>query len=327
MDNQQSTTIQTRNVLYPNRKIYKNLFATKRLGQLVKDERIDVVVAEHSYTGWMAWMLQRATGKPFIIHSHNIESKRFQLMHQWWWRIYESYEGWIHRRARHNFFISREDMQFAIQHFKLSPDRCSVATYGIEEKKSAGDKKSVKKLIGIDSEVKILLFNGTLDYKPNYDAVVILADIIEPAIHKSGINFRIIITGNRAPGSLVKKMLSNDRITYVGYAEDVDLYYQAADLFLNPVTNDSGVKTKVIEAIANNCSVVSTTSGVSGVAIETCRNKIQTAPDNDWEKFAETVLTQISLPQSSTPDSFYEYYSWKNITRNVSKIIEQVAHE
>lgn len=327
MDNQQSAVIQTRNLLSPNRRIYKNLFTTKKLKQLVKDERIDVIIAEHSYAGWMAWMLHRATGKPFIIHSHNIESKRFRLMHQWWWRLYDNYERWIHRRAHHNFFISREDMEFAIRHFRLRAERCSVATYGIEEKKSIQQKNAVKDLIGLHAEEKILLFNGTLDYKPNYDAVVTLSDVIEPMIRKSGKQIRIIITGNRAPAGLVRKMLANDRITYVGYAEDVDLYYQAADLFLNPVANDSGVKTKVIEAIANNCSVVSTTSGISGIAMETCSNKIHTVADDNWEKFAETVLMQLSVPQPDTPASFYDYYSWKNITRNVSKIIEQVTNE
>ncbi|MFL5774422.1 MAG: glycosyltransferase family 4 protein, partial [Flavisolibacter sp.] len=249
------------------------------------------------------------------------------LMHQWWWHFYDRYEGWIHRKANHNFFISAEDMEFAIRQYRLSSQRCSIATYGIEEKKITEPKNITRKKIGLNEEENILLFNGTLDYKPNYDAVMTLADIVEPILRKAGVHYRIIITGNRAPADLVKKMLSNDRITYIGYAEDVDLYYQAADLFLNPVTNDSGVKTKVIEAIANNCSVVSTESGISGIAMETCANKIYTIKDHDWKKFAEIVLQQLSVQQPDTDDSFYEYYSWKKITGNVSKIIEQVAHE
>ena len=104
MDNVPTERVQMQRMLFPNKRIYRNLFKQASLRQLVISEKIDVIIAEHSYTGWLAYWLHQKTGRPFIIHSHNIESRRFQKMKKWWWRGYRSYEGWIHRKAQHSFF-------------------------------------------------------------------------------------------------------------------------------------------------------------------------------------------------------------------------------
>src|SRR5688572_11540169 len=62
-DNQESRYTPIINVLDPNRRMYRNLFRIQRLKKLVKEASIDVLIAEHSYAGWMAWQLHRVTGK------------------------------------------------------------------------------------------------------------------------------------------------------------------------------------------------------------------------------------------------------------------------
>lgn len=326
-DNRQSRNIESKNVLLPNKQIYKNLWKTRQIHQIILDQKIDVLIAEHSYAGWLAWLLHRSTGKPFLIHSHNIESTRFRLMNHWWWRLYFLYEGWIHRKAQHNFFISAEDKQFAVSTFKVKASKCSVITYGIEEKKIHKNKKGLQKSLGLDPYYRMLLFNGTLDYQPNHEAVVLLAELIEPALRKWISHYKIIITGNRAPGKLIRKMMANNNIIYAGYVEDIDLYYQAADLFLNPISNDSGVKTKVIEAIANNCTTISTVSGASGIIKSSCHNKIITVEDNNWKEFVDRIVEQIDKEQPDTPASFYETYAWKNIAAAAAATIKEVVNQ
>jgi glycosyltransferase involved in cell wall biosynthesis len=275
----------------------------------------------------MAWWLQKKTGIPFIIHSHNIETSRFRLMHKSWWPLYRRYEGWIHRKAHHNFFISREDMEHAISLFRLDSSRCSVITYGVEKKTLEKNKVALRKKLGLDPGKKILLFNGTMDYKPNYDAVVLLARTIEPLLSQCLDNYRVLITGNRAPSSLIEVMLSNTRLHYAGYVEEVHEYYQAADLFLNPVSNDTGVKTKLIEAIANNCSAISTASGASGIDLSVCGEKIITVADGDWNNFAQQVCLQFSKVQPDTPAAFYGSYSWEAITARAAAIIKGISQK
>lgn len=326
-DNITSGHAAARKLLFANKKIYRNISRLGALKKLIRSEGIDLVIAEHSYSGWIGWLLKRSTHKALLIHSHNIESLRFRQMNKWWWKLYATYEGFIHRKADHNFFISGEDLQFALDSFRLQPEKCSVVTYGIERNGQQKSKQERRRELGIDPEQTILLFNGTLDYTPNYDAVVRLVDTIEPLLRQRLANYRLIITGNRAPRALVEKILSNDHILYAGYVSDVNQYYQAADLFLNPVANNSGVKTKLIEAIANNCTAVSTRSGASGIQAALCGKKLVTTEDGNWTGFAEAIVETLKRENGETPASFFEFYDWENITDLAAKkIIELAAH-
>ena len=104
--------------LHHNRKIYLNIFRVKQLSEIVKQEKIDCIIAEHSFTGWMAWWLARRNHLPFIIHSHNIEALRFRQMNRRWWKLYLAYEKWIHRQAHFSFFYQRR--RPAVCHRKIS---------------------------------------------------------------------------------------------------------------------------------------------------------------------------------------------------------------
>ncbi|MGZ5287817.1 MAG: glycosyltransferase family 4 protein [Flavisolibacter sp.] len=323
-DNEIGETAGCRKLLFPNRKIYMNLFRLKKLESFMRQEQTDVIIAEHSYTGWIAWLLQKRTGKPFIIHSHNIESKRFRQMHQWWWRVYHLYEGWVHRKADHNFFISQEDLVFAKENFRLDPTRCSVITYGVEPV-VIHDKASLRKKLGLDPADTIFLFNGTLDYKPNYDAVLILIGQVAPLLSKKTDRYKIVITGNRAPKELLEKMQSGKNIIYAGYVEDVNEWYQAADLFLNPVVNDTGVKTKLIEAIANHCTSISTRSGASGMMTEVCGNKLVLTDDDDWKQFVDLALQKLKHARENTPADFYVHYGWEALAGKAAATIQSLT--
>jgi glycosyltransferase involved in cell wall biosynthesis len=323
-DNQESKHVRIEKVLLPNKKIYLNFFRLKLLRELIVRKDIDVIIAEHSYTGWIAWRLHQSTGKPFIIHSHNIESKRFQQMNKWWWKFYQYYEGWIHRKADYNFFISEEDMLFAVQKFRLSPSKCSVITYGVEVNETTADKRVLRKQVELDESKIILMFNGTLDYEPNVEAVIALADQVEPLLRKKLSNYQIIITGNRARKKLIEKILNSKTLLYLGYVPDVDLYYRAADLFINPVSNDTGVKTKLIEAIASGCTAISTESGATGIKKEVCGTKLVTVADGDWDAFVNEIINHCNIPGTTTPQEFYNYYSWRNIAVNAFEKINEL---
>jgi glycosyltransferase involved in cell wall biosynthesis len=325
-DNQDTDQTRTEKLLHPNKKIYLNYFKRKQLKQMVASEKIDLIIAEHSYAGWLAWLVSKGSGKPFIIHSHNIESKRFREMQRWWWILYFGYERWIHRKADFNFFIADEDKQFAVSRFKLSPAKAAVVTYGIEPIRIESNKQLLREQLGLTDKRFILLFNGTLDYQPTCEAVAVQVDTIEPLLRGKLKNYEIVITGNRARRKLVEKMLAGTNINFLGYVEQIDPYYQAADLFINPVRNDTGVKTKLIEAIANSCSAVSTESGASGMRKDLCGNKLVTVKDGDWNSFVDRIVEYLDKEPSNTLPEFYQYYNWETITKKASETILSLVH-
>jgi len=308
-------------MLFPNKKMARNYGVLPALRKLVHEKRIGCIIAEHSYTGWMGWLLRKRTGIPFIIHSHNLESYRFRLMERKWWRGYLRYEKWIHRQADHNFFISEEDRALAMQNFGLQAARCSVIPYGVEPVQPiSGARERLHAALDCRS-LYIFHFNGTLDYEPNIEAVELLLGEVNPRLLRSGIDYTIYISGKRLPQELQERIAASERMVYLDFFPDIELMYQGADVFLNPVLNDSGIKTKVVEALANHCTVVSTAAGAAGIPPPAYGQKMLIAADRDWENFTASIARAMELREAATPAAFFEYFSWAGIAARAARHI------
>ncbi|MBK7558780.1 MAG: glycosyltransferase [Chitinophagaceae bacterium] len=76
---------------------------------------------------------------------------------------------------------------------------------------------------------------------------------------------------------------------YAGFVEDINLYFKGCDIFINPVVNGGGIKTKLVEALGYDLSVTSTKTGAIGIPVEMTGNKMKISEDNDWKAFTLTI--------------------------------------
>lgn len=312
--------------LFDNRKINLNVSRLKQIGKIIAQEKIDCIIAEHSFTGWMARWLARKHHLPFIIHSHNIEALRFRQMNRPWWKLYLAHEKWIHRQANFSFFISEEDRQFALDKFGLDRQKTTVITYGVDEVKqieNAGSKLRQQLAVG---EEKLLYFNGTLDYAPNREAVENIITRVLPVLDEKRFAYKLLITGRRLPAGMEMLFQSHPSVLFKGFVADASLYYQGADVFMNPVINDAGVKTKLVEAVAYGCPVVSMASGAKGFRKELAGELFREVPDHEWKTFAQAVMEMCHSEKKPTPVGFWAYYSWKSIAANAAEKINQLTN-
>lgn len=318
------TGYSVKRVLYPHAKMVCNLFKLPELRKLVIENRLDGIIAEHSYTGWVAWLLQKITGKPFLLHSHNLEASRFRQMNKPGWQLYRFYEKWIHRKAIFSFFKTGEERTWALAHFHLDPEKTFVVPYGVEnEHQIVNARQELKERYGVKS-TNLFYFNGTLDYVPNVEAVKTLLSVIDPLLQQSGLDYQILISGKNLSKTLQEEISRTKNILYLGFVEDVNQLYQASTLFLNPVVNDSGIKTKVVEAIANHCTVISTLSGATGIPLSVCSGKLKTAEDHNWPGYVDLMVKTIDEPGRQTPPEFFAYFSWANIAQKTAAKIDHL---
>lgn len=326
-DNKIDETEKTIKCLYANRYIFFNLLQLKKLENLIKTNAIKAIIVEHSYPAFLAVLLRKRTKTPFIIHSHNVEANRFRLMNRWWWHIYNKYERWAHQKADFSFFISEEDKEAAIRQWNLKEDKCSVVTYGIENIDKENERSSFRIENGIKEDEKILFFNGTLDYKPNHDAINILVERIIPLLIEAELKFKLLITGTGLPTEIKDKICNNQYIIFKGFVTNISEFYRNSDLFINPIINNTGVKTKVIEALSHHCKVVSTIDGAAGINKALCGAQLITVPNNDWILFSNSVIMQLHQSKMKTPKQFFENYSWNNIAQKAAGQIKQLIKQ
>jgi len=312
------------NIMSNSRIRYVNFFQYFTIRKIIKEQNATHLLIEHPYFGWLAWLIKRTLPVTWVVHSHNMEYMRSKSMGRWWWAALKGYEQWVYHQSDINFFISDDDLSHAVNVLNTDPSKSHSITYGIEIPAIPGDIESSKKFIrekyNIPENEKILLFNGTLSQKANYDAISIILENINPALMENKLQYKIIVCGKDLPESFDElRKYQNVNIIYAGFVDDIDVYFKAANIFLNPITSGGGVKTKAIEAIAMNCTLVSTEFGAVGLKKDVCGKKLQVVADNDWQAFANKVMEHMN-EISHTPKSFYDHYYWGNIAKKVVNI-------
>ncbi|MBI5858614.1 MAG: glycosyltransferase family 4 protein [Sphingobacteriales bacterium] len=297
-----------------------------KITALIQKEKFDAVIWEHPYYWWLARRIKRKTGVKTIIHTHNIEYQRFRSTGRWWWPILRRYERRCLQHADAVFFITPEDKNFAISDWRLQKEKCIDVPFGIDVKASPSDKSSARNLVcqkhHIDPSEKILLFNGLLKYKPNFDAVKAITEKINPLLLQLSFRYKIIICGKDLPLEMNSlKEYADKNIIYPGFVDDIETYFKAADIFLNPVISGGGVKTKMVEAIGFGTTVISTATGAAGVDKNVCGDKLIILPDNDWRGFANAIIETTNKVYAATPDQYYQLYAWENIIPRIVSAI------
>ena len=299
---------------------YINPFLLLKLKSIIKQKNITHLILEQPFYGWLGVLAKWFFKIKLIIHAHNIESLRFKSTGKWWWGILWHYERFVYRQANINFFISDEDRNYAITTFKLNKINCHTITYGFdfntpptqEEKSNA--KKRILLYHNIPSTDKILLFNGTLDYKPNLDAVNYILEHINPILlSQKDFHYKIIICGKNLPPEYTDlKAYKNKHIIYAGFVDDISAYFKGADIFINPVTDGGGIKTKLVEALGNNLFCISTAEGAYGVPVSITGKKLKIVAEKNWGMFAQAII-ETNPNDGQINETFFNHFYWENI--------------
>jgi glycosyltransferase involved in cell wall biosynthesis len=306
---------------------YYNPFLIFSLRKITSKNNSTHLILEHPYLGWLGILAKLFFGIKLVIHSHNIESLRFKSTRKWWWKLLWYYEKCVHKRADINFFITDEDRDFAIVNFGLINEKCHTITYGFdfnapptfEEKKQA--KSTLQTTYNIPADNKIILFNGTLDYKPNLDAVDSIINHINPELLKNeNFHYTIIICGKNLPAHY-NNLKNHRNIIYAGFVDDISLYFKGSDLFINPVIDGGGIKTKLVEALGNNLNCISTKEGAIGVPVSITGEKLTIVEGNDWQAFALSIINhKTNIEAISTP--FFDHFYWGKIAEKAADVIK-----
>jgi glycosyltransferase involved in cell wall biosynthesis len=297
---------------------YVDLTALFRIRNFINKHHINTLIIEQPFIGWLGVVLKFITGVKLIIRSHNIEYERFRTLGKPWWFLLKVYESWVLRNADIVFCISDEDKLWMHTKMGINPNKSITIPYGINQDSLPEDKKNCKEQVchihGLDPNSKLLFFNGLLSYPPNADALRNIILKINPLLQEKGLKYNILIAGNGLPNEFEElKSNQHQNMYYIGFVEDIDLYTKAADVFLNPVNTGGGVKTKMIEALGMNTTVISTINGSMGVDKSVCGDKLNVVKNDDWEGFATAIINVSQRNIMPIPDNFYETYSWSAI--------------
>lgn len=164
-----------------------------------------------------------------------------------------------------------------------------------------------------------VLFFGNMSYKPNAEAVDMIAQKIAPQLAETHPELEIHLAGPDCK-EITETVAGLDNVVVAGLVDDIASYIRESRVVIVPLLTGSGTRLKIIESLACGTPVVSTPKGAEGwpedwpalrtVQIADFVEEIESVFDDADELFDERVRTEIRS------------YSWESQVKTLATAID-----
>lgn len=132
-------------------------------------------------------------------------------------------------------------------------------------------------------------FIGSLDFRPNQQAVSWILDELWPRVRERAPEARLAIAGSSPPEWLRRR---NDLELHAN-VDDAQAFVRGLSVFIAPLFTGGGMRIKVVEAMALARPVVATAIGAGGIAVEHEHDLLLA---EDASSFAEAIVRLLRDP-------------------------------
>ena len=221
----------------------------------------------------------RPVGVPYVLHLHNVESDLQAVLPQraGWRRWEAAREHRLLRRWEHA--LVADPLARVVTVSRDDADRLGVAAVVVP------NGTDVPQPPPPESPHGPLLFIGTLDYGPNAEGLAWWAHRVWPLLPPGSKPLRVVGRGGRAA---LGALADHPSLDVVGELADISGELASARAVIVPLLHGGGSRLKIVEALAWQRPVVTTSAGASG--LEGLTPGVHYLSSNDPQGFAQAVL-------------------------------------
>lgn len=268
---------------------------------------------------------------PVVLDEHNVE-----------WRIIERFAEYDASLAR-RLFASIEWPK--LRRFELDACRSASAVLTVTEHDrrtlqghGVPDEKLTALPIGVDAGYftplprqansrRILTF-GTMSWPPNTDAVQWFHREVYPSVKRQAPEAEFVVVGPNPPPA-INQLPERDRsVTVTGYVDDIRQASINAAVFVVPLRVGSGMRVKILDAMAMGLPVISTSIGCEGISVHPGKDIV--VADGPAE-FAGAVVHLLENPSerarigSAGRRLVESEYSWPSILTRLDDLLSDIS--
>lgn len=297
------------------------------VNELLNTSAFDVVIASTEVVARYALRFQI----PRILEEHNSLSRLMQERYEaegsyiqrtsHWvaWQKAQFYEQRLFQQFDQVVMVSERDRQMSQQLVAKYPGRVQCVPNGVDcEHNRPGLAVPIP---------NTLIFNGSLTYQANYDAIDYFLQTIYPLIQTAIPNVSLTITGS-TDGVPLEKLKTDNTVHFTNYLADVRPAVAQSWICVVPLRQGGGTRLKILEAMALGTPVVATSKGAEGLDLKP--NKHILIADKP-ETFACTVIqllqnTPLCQTLATNGRQLVEtHYNWQAIGQQFLQLVEETA--
>lgn len=267
---------------------------------------------------------------PVVLQAHNVDSLIWQRYYETatgllqrayvsrQWQKFERFERGAFHRADRVVFVSEVDAAVARERFQLR--NASVVENGVD----VAAYSAVRPTPGSRG----ILYLGSLDWRPNVDAVELLLREIFPRVRHQLPKARLVLVGRKPPESLVRRVKQMANVELHADVPDVKPFLAASGVMAVPLRVGGGSRLKILEALAAGLPVVSTTIGAEGLHL--VAGVDYTLADSS-EAMAAALVEALRHPEAAFAQARHgqqtvtQLYDWPILAQKLENIWESVC--
>jgi sugar transferase (PEP-CTERM/EpsH1 system associated) len=205
---------------------------------------------------------------PVVFFAHNVEHMIWKRLSEtetriWLrpllaleWHKMRRYEAEVCRRARLTLAVSPVDWELLAARAPGAHGRAIPTGVDVSYFAPNGSSEAPAQLV----------FTGSMDWRPNEDAILYFLEAILPIVRRDAPQTRLTVVG-RNPSPRLRKQAAKTGAYVTGTVDDVRPYVAQAAVYVVPLRIGGGTRLKIFEALAMGKAVVSTTIGAEGLPL------------------------------------------------------------
>ncbi|MBR1784073.1 MAG: glycosyltransferase [Bacteroidales bacterium] len=247
---------------YHVKRYISNAFAAK-LKSILEIEEFDVVHVESIFLTPYVPLIRNHSKAKIILRAHNVE-------HLIWKRVAQSTTNRLKRWYLKHLSLTLR--AYEVEHINDYDGVVSITQGDADHFRELGLRRPSTVIpFGIEPEdvpdatpePASLFHLGAMDWMPNRESISWLLDKVWPVVHKQVPQAHLYLAGRKMPDSLMNAKI--DGVTVVGEVPDATRFIASKQINVVPLLSGSGIRVKIIEAMAAGKAVVTTTVGARGI--------------------------------------------------------------
>ena len=258
--------------------------------ELFSRKKFDAIICDFIFpAGVLDWTVET----PIILFTHNVEAEVWERQYRvaknpirklMFWLEYRRLvhcERYYAERAAHVLAVSEGNRRF-FGRYTGGADRVTLLPTGVDTDYFRPAREP--------SRERTLVFTGSMDWAPNYDAMEYFYRDILPLIRAEEPEVETWMIGRNPVPSLSRLVSSDSKVHLTGRVDDVRPFMDQCSVYILPMRTGSGTRLKVFEAMASGKAIVSTPIGAEGLPVTDGENILLA---EDPANFAKAVIRLI----------------------------------